>query len=187
MDGPSSCCASCGSDDGVPDDNRFFISTECGTPNTGYVTIQPPMCDNNITCAVLEYSFITTEVPNGFFGTQFNDFFEVSITANADVLPIGIGEYVSATNSISGLDLGAFNDGTPAASTCCYSLNLNLDNCNAGLPITFGAAVANAGDNFGPSALCGTVYFLDCEGNVLYGTVVSSSESTYPTCPDCNN
>jgi hypothetical protein len=102
----------------------------------------------------------------------------VSITADAFNLPISISRYVSGTNSISGLSLGAFNDYDPA-STCCYALNLNLDSDNNGLPITFGVAVSNAGDDLLPSALCGKVYFLNKDGTVSYGTLVTRSGTAH--------
>lgn len=176
-DGPSSCCADCGCENEIPAENRFFVSSDFGADFTEWITLQPDDCDN-ITCAVLEYAFITTEVPGGWFGTQYNDFFEVSITADSNNLPISIERYVSGTDSISGLGLGAFSGNSPA-STCCYSLNLNLDSCNRGLPITFGVAVSNAGDDIFPSALCGKVYFLDSYGNVKYGKFLGSQSTSH--------
>ena len=113
----------------------------------------------------MEYSFLTTEIPDGvgsagWFGTQFNDFFEVSITANAAELPIDIAEYVSAANSMNGLGLGAFHKITyPFSETCCYKLNLDVKQRNDHKAITFGVAVANAGDALFDSALCGRFYF----------------------------
>jgi hypothetical protein len=117
----------------------------------------------------LEYSFLTTEIPDsvgesGWFGTQFNDLFEVSITADAGNLPIGIEEYVSAANSMNGLGLGAFHvlDHPGYSETCCYKLNLDVNQRNAGKAITFGITVANAVDGLFDSAVCGRVFFDIC-------------------------
>lgn len=55
-------------------------------------------------CAVkLRYRFVTSEVPGGFFGSQFNDYFSVSIRAE------NTGESVFEANSMNGLGLAAFD------------------------------------------------------------------------------
>lgn len=57
---------------------------------------------NNVT---VRYRFITSEVPGGYFGTQYNDYFNVSIRSQA-----GNGSAVES-QSMNGLGLGAFDGG----------------------------------------------------------------------------
>lgn len=143
------------------------MSTDSDVDRNWQFTADPKdLC--NVTCAVIEYAFITEEIPGNWFGTQFNDYFELSITADAGHIPIQrLDQAVSTANSIDGLGLGAFNNNPFAAATCCYVLNLNIDPRNKGLPITFGVSVSNAIDNLFQSAICGRVYFADDAGNIL--------------------
>lgn len=154
-DGPDKCCNCIHG----PDEYPFFINTEGEKRGTFSITIEPEDCCE---CAVLEYAFITEEVPGGFFGTQFNDFFEVSINSRGQNQAV-LSSYVSNADSMNGLNLGAFNTLNPAA-TCCYVLNLNVKDRNPGLPIIFFGAVTNAVDPNLQSALCGKVYCADKDG-----------------------
>ncbi|BDA71762.1 hypothetical protein CAL7716_059280 [Calothrix sp. PCC 7716] len=54
-------------------------------------------------CITLRYKFVTTEIPGGFFGTQFNDYFSVSIRS------LKGGGTVFESNSMNGLGLSAFD------------------------------------------------------------------------------
>ena len=56
----------------------------------------------------VRYRFQTSEVPGGYFGTQFNDYFSVTIRSE-----IGGGS-VAESNSMNGLGLGAFDSGSGA-------------------------------------------------------------------------
>jgi hypothetical protein len=96
---------------------------------------------------VFTYTFISQEIPGGFFGTQFNDFFEVSITDAVDE--------VSHSDSILGLEEIAFNDD---GVTSKYRLSFNIKN-KVGQLVTVAAGVANAVDQNFQSAVCGDVTF----------------------------
>jgi hypothetical protein len=50
----------------------------------------------------VRYRFVTSEIPCGCFGTQFNDYFSVTIRAGSRT--------VSETNSMNGMGRGAFDD-----------------------------------------------------------------------------
>ena len=128
--------------------------------------------DDPCECAVFEYAFITEEVPQGWFGTEFNDFFETSINSGQSATVLS--SYVSNADSVNGLNPGAFNAENPAA-TCCYVLNLNVKDRNLGLPITFAGAVANAVDPFLQSALCGRVYCADKTGKHVGNKLIKPS------------
>lgn len=111
--------------------------------------------------AILEYAFITSEI-DGFFGTIFNDYFEVSIR-------VGFGPntdsttYVSDTNSMNGLGRGAFNS---KGATFCYILSLNVAKF-AGETARFGIDVANAIDNAFQSSACMKASFRDANGKKI--------------------
>lgn len=53
----------------------------------------------------VRYRFITSEVPGGFFGSEFNDFFNVSIRSQQG------GGSITNGNSMNGLGLAAFDAG----------------------------------------------------------------------------
>jgi hypothetical protein len=52
----------------------------------------------------IKYKFQTNEVPGGYFGTQYNDYYIVSIRSNT-------GGYASVSHSMNELGLGAFDTG----------------------------------------------------------------------------
>jgi hypothetical protein len=87
------------------------------------------------TAIKLRYRFITSEVPGGWYGTEFNDYYRVSIRSQQG------GGSVSNTNSMNGLGLGAFNGG---GETNWYEVTLPVD--RAGDTIQAEAAVANVAD-----------------------------------------
>lgn len=84
----------------------------------------------------IRYRFITSEVPGGYFGTEFNDYFRVSLRSQLG------GGAASETNSMNGLGLGAFNYST--GETNWREITLRVD--RAGDTIQADAAVANVGD-----------------------------------------
>ena len=88
------------------------------------------------TAVKIRYRFITSEVPGGFFGTQFNDYFRVSIRSQNG------GGVVSETASMNGLGLAAFNFAT--GETQWREATLPVD--TAGDVIQADIAVANVGD-----------------------------------------
>ncbi|CAF1195892.1 unnamed protein product [Rotaria sordida] len=85
----------------------------------------------------VEYQFITSEVPGGYFGSEFNDYFSV-------VLRSETGQYVMKTDSMNGLGLGAFEYSTGA--TQWYRLNLTVGPVPE--QIRLDVNVANVGDGY---------------------------------------
>jgi hypothetical protein len=83
--------------------------------------------------AFINYIFQTDEVPGGFFGTQFNDYFSLTIRSDT-------GGYNAYTNSMNALGLAAF-DGTGA--TAAYSLTMDVTGAST---VEFDVAVSNVGD-----------------------------------------
>ena len=67
------------------------------------------MSEKNATEVYAEYQFITQEVPGGYFGTQFNDYFSVTLRSDS-------GNYRTITQSMNSLGLGAFDYASGAAA-----------------------------------------------------------------------
>lgn len=89
----------------------------------------------------IRYRFITTEVPGGYFGSQFNDYFRVSLRSQQ-----GGGAQIEQ-NSMNSLGLGAFD--FASGSTNWREFTLQVD--RAGDTIQADIAVANVGDGLFPS------------------------------------
>lgn len=90
-----------------------------------------------IKSVVVRFRFITTEVPGGYFGTEFNDFFNVSIrTLNG-------GGDVTEGNSMNGLGLAAFD---ASGATAWYQAELPV--AEGGDTVQVDIAVANVTDEF---------------------------------------
>jgi hypothetical protein len=53
----------------------------------------------------VRYKFVTSEVPGGYFGSEFNDYFSIVLRSQNS------GGLTSETNSMNGLGLGAFDGG----------------------------------------------------------------------------
>lgn len=60
----------------------------------------------NSRIAKVRYRFVTSEVPGGYFGSRYNDYFRVSIRSKNGT------QVASEGNSMNGLGLGAFNYAT---------------------------------------------------------------------------
>ena len=90
-------------------------------PGTGYV--------------VLDYQFITSEVPGGYFGSQFNDYFNVSLRSQSGA---GVAQ---ETASMNGLGRAAFND---SGETQFRQIILPVD--SEGDIVQVDVAVANVAD-----------------------------------------
>jgi hypothetical protein len=88
----------------------------------------------------VRFRFITTEVPGGWFGTQYNDYFSVSVRSQ------GGGGANADSNSMNGLGLGAF-DGSGATGWREVTLPVN----EAGDTMQVDLTVANVADAFFPS------------------------------------
>jgi len=84
----------------------------------------------------IRYRFITSEVPGGYYGTQYNDYFRVSIRSQAG------GGNINEMNSMNGLGLGAFN---AAGETEWREHTLSVD--KKGDTIQIDMTVANVADD----------------------------------------
>ncbi|MBW7886348.1 MAG: hypothetical protein H3C34_27725, partial [Caldilineaceae bacterium] len=84
----------------------------------------------------VRYRFITSEVPGGYFGTKYNDYFSVSIRSQSG------GGFVSEANSMNGLGLGAF-DANGATQWRETSLPVNKEGDTIQVDVT----VANVADD----------------------------------------
>lgn len=83
----------------------------------------------------VRFQFITTEVPGGYFGTQYNDYYRVAIRSQNG------GATVSESNSMNGLGLGAFDAN---GATAFREVSLATD--KQGDTIQVDVAVANVAD-----------------------------------------
>ncbi len=84
----------------------------------------------------VRYRFITSEVPGGYFGSQYNDYFRVTIRSQNGA---GISQ---EANSMNGLGLDAFDYASGA--TDWRQITLHVD--PAGDVVEVGVAVANVAD-----------------------------------------
>lgn len=84
----------------------------------------------------VRYRFITSEVPGGYFGSQYNDYFRVTIRSQNGA---GISQ---EANSMNGLGLGAFDYASGA--TDWRQVTLHVD--PSGDIVEVGVAVANVAD-----------------------------------------
>jgi hypothetical protein len=114
-------------------DSDLSVSTnflpDLQTASATFKTFKIPLTKT----AFIRYKFQTDEVPGGYFGTQYNDYF--SITMRSDK-----GAYTSSTNSMNALGLGAF-DGSGA--TQWYTLELDVEGADA---VQFDIGVSNVAD-----------------------------------------
>ena len=74
--------------------------------------------DPDVSAVRLRYRFVTSEVPGGYFGSQFNDYFAVSIRSQNG------GDLVFDVNSMNGLGLAAFD---ASGSTAWRDVTLTVD------------------------------------------------------------
>jgi hypothetical protein len=91
--------------------------------------------EEGITSVTVRYRFITSEVPGGYFGTKYNDYFNVSIRSQ------GGGGVSSESNAMNGLGLGAF-DGQGATGWREETLSVN----EAGDVVQIDVTVGNVAD-----------------------------------------
>jgi hypothetical protein len=89
----------------------------------------------------IRYRFITTEVPGGYFGSQFNDYFRVSLRSQQG------GGAQQEQASMNGLGLGAFDFASGSTNWREFTLPVDRD----GDTIQADIAVANVGDGLFPS------------------------------------
>ncbi|BCL12396.1 hypothetical protein [Micromonospora sagamiensis] len=124
--------------DGTPDalaivDNDLTLSTtvEGEQAISRTFTTEP-----EVTAIRIRYRFITSEVPGGYFGSQYNDYFRVALRSQQ-----GGGANAEA-NSMNGLGLGEFHYGSGA--TGWRDLTLPVDQDGDTIQVDLG--VANVGD-----------------------------------------
>ena len=84
--------------------------------------------------AYIRYRFITAEVPGGYFGSQFNDYFSVTIRADN-------GAYATVSHSMNELGIGAFD---ASGATQWFTLQLSIPKAKS---VQFDIAVSNVADN----------------------------------------
>lgn len=92
--------------------------------------------DPDVTSIRLRYRFITAEVPGGYYGSRWNDYFRVSLRSESG------GGSAGEANSMNGLGLGAFDYGSGA--TAWRDVTLPVD--KAGDTIQVDLGIANVGD-----------------------------------------
>ncbi len=87
------------------------------------------------TSVSVRYRFVTCEVPGGYFGSKFNDYFSVTIRTKG-------GQSVTESNAMNGLGLAAFD---ASGSTAWKRFVLKTD--KAGDEVQFDMTVANVADD----------------------------------------
>ncbi len=89
-----------GADDGAKITNpNFQLSTSGEGPRTASTTFDVPAGQSSVR---IRYRFITSEVPGGYFGSQYNDWYSVSLRSSQS------GNQ-GDTNTMNGLGLAAFD------------------------------------------------------------------------------
>ena len=92
----------------------------------------------------IRYRFQTSEVPGGYFGTQFNDYFRISLRSQSQK------STASETATMNGLGLDAFD--YESGATAWRDVWLALD--ETGDTVAVDIAVANVADSFLDSEVC---------------------------------
>ena len=107
-----------------------------GTSGEGEQSISRTFAVSAGTTAVrIRYRFITSEVPGGYYGSQFNDYFRVSLRSQT------AGASGGENTAMNSLPRGAY---TAGGSTDWREVTLNVD--SAGDTIQADIGVANVGD-----------------------------------------
>lgn len=88
------------------------------------------------TSVKVRYRFITSEVPGGYFGSEFNDYFSVSVRSKSK------GLVSNESNTMNGLGLGAFNQSTGSTAWRVVSIPTNPE----GDEVQVDVSVANVAD-----------------------------------------
>ncbi|KAH0565383.1 hypothetical protein GP486_001217 [Trichoglossum hirsutum] len=102
--------------------------------------------------AYIKYKFVTAEVPGGYFGSQFNDYYSVTIRSDT-------GAFVTVTNSMNALGLGAFD---ASGATDWFTLTLGVPANTKSVEYNIG--VSNVADNLlDSSVIVDKVGDLQCE------------------------
>lgn len=89
----------------------------------------------------VRYRFVTEEVPGGYFGSEYNDYFSLTIRSKS-------GQSVTESNTMNGLGLAAFD---AVGSTAWKTLKLKVDKADESIQVDF--TVANVADGYLDSVL----------------------------------
>ncbi len=89
------------------------------------------------TSVKVRYRFITSEVPGGYFGSEFNDYFSVSVRSKSK------GLVSKESNTMNGLGLGAFNQSTGSTTWRVVSIPTDPQADEVQIDVS----VANVGDS----------------------------------------
>ncbi|HEX8207959.1 MAG TPA: CARDB domain-containing protein [Solirubrobacteraceae bacterium] len=90
--------------------------------------------EEDVEAVSVKYRFITSEVPGGYFGTKYNDYFSVGVRSQS------AGGNSTEANSMNGLGLGAFTGG---GATAWREEELNVEDADT---IQVDISVANVAD-----------------------------------------
>jgi hypothetical protein len=112
--------------------NDMTVRTAGEGPKTVSRTFQP---DPGTAKIKIRYKFITSEVPGGYYGTKYNDYYDVSIRSQ------NAGGVASDSQTMNGLGLSAF-DASGATDWCDFTLPIDTQ----GDTVQVDATVANVAD-----------------------------------------
>lgn len=115
-------------------DNDLVLATSGEGPQTisRTVAVEPGTQEVKV-----RYKFVTTEVPGGYFGTQYNDYFNLSIRTQAE------GGAGTESQTMNGLGLSSFDAGG-STDWREFDLPVNVDGDTVQVDMT----VANVADGF---------------------------------------
>jgi hypothetical protein len=118
--------------DAAEPDNDLVLATPGEGPQTISRTfnVEPGTQEVQV-----RYKFVTTEVPGGYFGTQYNDYFNISLRTQAE------GGAGTESQTMNGLGLSSFDAG---GSTDWREFTLPVN--EAGDTVQIDATVANVAD-----------------------------------------
>jgi len=103
--------------------------------------------------AVIDYAIHSDESPTGWVGTQFNDYFEASITCGPKSLPgAPLPPFVATSGSIGQLSFD------PQGTTNCQRLSINLQALKSKSCVV-GVSVADAIDKLLHTSICAKAYY----------------------------
>ena len=118
-------------------------------PETGKITVR--------------YRFVTSEIPGGFFGSEFNDYFSVAIIASNGTSEVDSG-------SMNGLGLAAFNQASGATQYRTIEIEIEP---NSGVTVNVDATVANVADGLLDSSV--EIDFVEEEADIVTPSLTYNS------------
>jgi len=124
--------------EGINDNDLTLVTLSVEGPTT---TSHAFNTESGTKAIIVRYRFITSEVPGGYFGSEFNDFYDITIRSKN-----GAG-YTTEANTMNGLGLAAFD--FDSGSTAWRYVTLEVD--KEGDTVQVDATVGNVGDGLYPS------------------------------------